>query len=122
MSDRVDLRNERAFLGRRRRKKRAIIFGPFEQAFNRPVFDLAKRLARRYKAAGGNKLVEPLPKRGEAAAIVVFEKRRQRRIVKDVAHCTPLTKYSSSVPTCFGFISRYSPSCVSSMRFAWYWL
>ena len=39
------------------------------------------------------------------------------RVVEDVAHCTPRTKYSSSVPTFFGFISRYSPSCVSSMRF-----
>ena len=65
--------DESAFLGSRRRKKRAIIFRPFEQAFAWPVFDLAKRLARRYKAAGGNKLVEPLPKRGEASAIVVLE-------------------------------------------------
>jgi len=118
----VDLRDERAFLRCRRREKPAILFGPFKQAFNRTVLDLAEHFARGYQAATRNKLVEALPEGRKAPAVVVAKKGRQRRVVKDVAQCTLLTKYSSSAPTFFGFMSRYSPSCVSSMRFWWYWL
>jgi hypothetical protein len=120
--NRIDLGDERAFLGRRRRKEGAIVCGPFEQTFAWAVLDLAEHLARRHKSPVVDELVEPLPEGREGFAVVVSEQGRQRGIVEDVAHGAALTKYSSRVPTFFGFMSRYSPSCVSSMWFAWYWL